>query len=709
MEGNPTKGDLLLGGPLEVSNALGGNLSETEINQILNDRQDYRAVEETAATESQSKSTEQERERETATRTASQTAGPAGSYLGLVPAAIYSVIDNPGRYSAEKLEQKAIAAATKSVKTAEKAAKKTKKNLTEEERKALYDKEKMEFHENYVTYHEKRARELIKDPKTNNPLLRKALFYKDAMAAIAKAEEEAQGDESRQFSPSGPVSPANKALIGGGQPMSNVSSVARPNIPSTPNNAPPRQNQRRSGANPLNQLSNDLSSLKNAVNIARSIWASPALGVFIFIIALCGFVGIISGLLGGVGGGATGGGNPPVGGQSTYAFVALGDSLTAWPNLPAGSSPANGCAATNSCNGGGPPWPTALANEDSSLKLIENAGHPGYTTTQILSVFETELKSSSYTLPDVLFLQGGTNDTSSINTIGNLQRIITDAKTAGIKYVILLTITHQCSGTTNESQSSLNTPIKGLASSYVTVIDVANILSCSSTPLEYQPDGIHYTAVGAQKIADYIDSQIKARNILPTAPPAGNFHLYCQYAYQTAACDIYHDGCAPTSMAMVLTTFGDTTSPIDVGTKYGMGCTGSTSYQQIKDALYSLRPGYAIAVIGPQNNNLSSDTLKTYLGKGYYIIAGGCMTGGYSGTTGHTTVITSPNTDGTFNDADPTWNSPPSHDCSTDANVHMRTLNITYPGPDLPTGNTCGNKTEEPWGGWSWAFAVKKQ
>jgi len=37
---------------------------------------------------------------------ASQTAGSAGSYLGFVPAAIYSIIDNPDRYSAEKLEQK---------------------------------------------------------------------------------------------------------------------------------------------------------------------------------------------------------------------------------------------------------------------------------------------------------------------------------------------------------------------------------------------------------------------------------------------------------------------------------------------------------------------------------------------------------------------------------------------------------------------------
>jgi len=58
----------------------------------------------------------------------------------------------------------------------------------------------MEFHENYVTYHEKRARELIKDPKTNNPLLKKALFYKDARAAIARSEEEAKGNKSLQFS-----------------------------------------------------------------------------------------------------------------------------------------------------------------------------------------------------------------------------------------------------------------------------------------------------------------------------------------------------------------------------------------------------------------------------------------------------------------------------------------------------------------------------
>jgi len=389
--------------------------------------------------------------------------------------------------------------------------------------------------------------------------------------------------------------------------------------------------------------------------------------------------------------------------KTNYTFVALGDSLTAWPCDPA----TFGCVDSHpwgSYDFTGSPWPTQLTNIDTNLILKHNGGLPAKTSAYIESQFSAQVTPFN---PDVLFVLAGTNDTGSIDTtINNLNKIIADSKTiTSIQKVILLTIPHQCAVS---GYSNLNNRIKGLASNYSPVIDISgtSVLTCS----DFQPsDRLHLTDSGAKKLAQYIDGQIKSRGLLPVpAQPTSNFHLYCQYNYKTSACDISSLGCAPTSMAMVLTTFGDITTPTNVGIKYGMGCTSPTSYDQIKNALNSLKPKYAVAELGIRSDNLNPTTLKTYLSEGYYIIAGACMKGGYSGAIGHTTVITSSNSDGTFNDADPTWKSPPSNGCSTDTNIHMRTLNITYPGPDLPAGTPCSSKTGM-WGGWTWAFAVKKQ
>jgi lysophospholipase L1-like esterase len=222
---------------------------------------------------------------------------------------------------------------------------------------------------------------------------------------------------------------------------------------------------------------------------------------------------------------------------SIYKFEALGDSLTEWPNLPAGSSPTAGCASTWSCNGAGPSWPSALAAEDSSLQLIKNSGLHGDTTTQILARFKNELASPTYVTPDVLFLQGGTNDTGKgIATISNLKAIITAAQNAGIKYVILLTIPNQCKPPA--SFTALNIQMKALASSFsnLTVIDINNALTCGP---DYQPDGLHYTDIGAKAVADYIDAQIKSLDILPTSPEGQN--IACDSGdYTTCLKDQFH-------------------------------------------------------------------------------------------------------------------------------------------------------------------------
>lgn len=256
---------------------------------------------------------------------------------------------------------------------------------------------------------------------------------------------------------------------------------------------------------------------------------------------------------------------------SVDTFVALGDSLTAWPNQP--TKPYT--TAGGSIDGVGTPWPSHLAAEEPALKLVNNAGVPAETTTQILSRFNSSVAAYH---PDVLFVLGGTNDYGKpINTIANLKQIIADAQNANIKKVVLLTVPHQCPG----SYALLNREIIGLKSDYVSVIDV-NQPTLSCTGGDYQSDHLHFTDAGAQVIANIIDGQIKAQNILPlppaTAGPAPvqspNEVVYCQ-GRESWSSQAYDDGnigttgCVPTSTAMVLSSYGGTTyTPGQIATMF---------------------------------------------------------------------------------------------------------------------------------------------
>lgn len=258
-------------------------------------------------------------------------------------------------------------------------------------------------------------------------------------------------------------------------------------------------------------------------------------------------------------------GPPP----SVYTFVALGDSLTAWPCDPV----TFGCVDSNpwgSYRFTGTPWPTYLTTDDPNLKLLHNAGYPAQTTAYMLAQ-EPGVLSNYH--PDVLFILGGTNDLlnggiSEQQTIANLKSIISTAQssTYGVKKVIILTIPNQCNG----YKTSLNTAIKGL-STLAPVIDISSTSSIGLTCADFQSDNLHLTDAGAKKVAAYIDAQVKAQNIFPPpsaqpGPPPSQSPsevVYCQgrEAWSSQPYDsgnVGGTGCVPASMAMILSSYGGT-------------------------------------------------------------------------------------------------------------------------------------------------------
>jgi lysophospholipase L1-like esterase len=174
-----------------------------------------------------------------------------------------------------------------------------------------------------------------------------------------------------------------------------------------------------------------------------------------------------------------------------YRFVALGDSLTAWP--------AN-------------PWPSRLDSIDSQLKLIRNAGVPGNLTWQMRSRLSADVLAYK---PDVLFVMGGTNDlaagVSQATIIANLRTIVTTAQSHGI-HVFLLTIPPDSYPAMASRVNSLNGAIVRLGSSLnVRVTDIHRPLASSAGTYiaRYTSDGLHLSSLGAQVVANTIYARIK--------------------------------------------------------------------------------------------------------------------------------------------------------------------------------------------------------
>lgn len=172
-------------------------------------------------------------------------------------------------------------------------------------------------------------------------------------------------------------------------------------------------------------------------------------------------------------------------------FVALGDSLTAWPDTP---------------------WPTRLDAQDTVLKLMRNAGVPGNTTAQM----RARLASDVYAYhPDVLFVLGGTNDLGySIKgsaTIANLRAIIVGAKAHKIT-VILLLVPPDSWTSMAPKINSLNAAIINLANSQkVNYVDIHAPLTNGNGVYypRFTTDGLHFSDLGAQTVANTIRARIR--------------------------------------------------------------------------------------------------------------------------------------------------------------------------------------------------------
>jgi lysophospholipase L1-like esterase len=172
-------------------------------------------------------------------------------------------------------------------------------------------------------------------------------------------------------------------------------------------------------------------------------------------------------------------------------FVALGDSLTAWPSTP---------------------WPARLDGEDASLTLVNNAGVPGNTTAQMRARLTHDVFAYH---PDVLFVLGGTNDLglgiSGSATIANLRAIVVAAKARKIQVILLLVPPDQWSSMAPKIDS-LNRAIVTLANSQrVTYVDIHAPLTNSSGTYwaKYTSDGLHFSNLAAQVVANTIRARVR--------------------------------------------------------------------------------------------------------------------------------------------------------------------------------------------------------
>ncbi len=177
--------------------------------------------------------------------------------------------------------------------------------------------------------------------------------------------------------------------------------------------------------------------------------------------------------------------------HKVYTFVALGDSLTAWPT-----------------DG---PWPTRLDAEDANLRLVHNAGVPGDTTAEMLARLNGDVFAYK---PQVLFIMGGTNDLgrniSQATTIANLRAIIVAAEKKGIR-IDLMTVPPDNYTDMVAKIDSLNAAIVHLGNIYkLVVIDIHTPLSTSKGVYvpKYTSDGLHFSALGAQVVANTIYARI---------------------------------------------------------------------------------------------------------------------------------------------------------------------------------------------------------
>jgi lysophospholipase L1-like esterase len=173
-------------------------------------------------------------------------------------------------------------------------------------------------------------------------------------------------------------------------------------------------------------------------------------------------------------------------------YVALGDSLTAWPSYN--------------------PWPSRLDKSDALLRLLNNAGVPGNTTAQMRARLNIDVFPYK---PEVLFVLGGTNDLgygySESSIIANLRAIVVAAKAR--KMVVVLVYVPPDSYTSMVPKiKSLNQAIWNLAvSQNVHIADIWTPLATANGTInsKYTSDGLHFSDLGCQVVSNAIWARMK--------------------------------------------------------------------------------------------------------------------------------------------------------------------------------------------------------
>lgn len=174
-----------------------------------------------------------------------------------------------------------------------------------------------------------------------------------------------------------------------------------------------------------------------------------------------------------------------------YTFVAMGDSLTAWPSES--------------------PWPDRLDKGDPNLRILNNAGVPGDTTADMRARFDRDVLAYK---PNVVFILGGTNDqghkVSQATTIANLKAMVVAAKSKGIR-VFLMTIPPDSFTSMAPYIDSLNAAIVRLGNANsVVVIDIHSPLSTSTGVYvrKFTSDGLHFSVLGSATVASAVHSRV---------------------------------------------------------------------------------------------------------------------------------------------------------------------------------------------------------
>ena len=175
-----------------------------------------------------------------------------------------------------------------------------------------------------------------------------------------------------------------------------------------------------------------------------------------------------------------------------YTFVAMGDSLTAWPS---GSS-----------------WPSLLDARDPYLTLDHNAGLPGDTTSGMVHRLGSDVWPYS---PNYVFILGGTNDVgtgvSIWTTVANIKTMVAQVKARKLVPVLLLVPPGSYSGQ-NTKIDALNGQIAYIANvNKILYVDIHTPLSNSAGAIQsrYTSDGLHFSSLGVSLVATTIYNRIK--------------------------------------------------------------------------------------------------------------------------------------------------------------------------------------------------------